>query len=367
MFQSIALRYAMSKKSASTIWFRKVVGAKLDTVYHEWMIRAALYHGDWKLVIDSIDSLATEERLSPRWQYWYARALDKLGQKTKANEIFSKVGKMRNYHGFLASRHIKSKMHLNHDELAATSDDKDRITSLPAFQRAKILFEMDQINDAKLELIYLMKYSNFKDQYLILKFADAWDWDKHILHMSRFVDHKDDLKLRFPLLYQSHIAMHAKIRKLDPALVFAIIRQESHFSPGAKSHAGAIGLMQLMPATAYKTSRQFKLKYKGTKDLVNGKTNIVFGCAHLRKLHQQLSNHPVLVIASYNAGKNAVKRWIPKDKNIPADIWIETIPYYETRNYLKNVIAYHVVYQHRLGNQAKLDSIMKAVKPIKVK
>lgn len=363
IFQSIALKYSMRKNVRANAWFRKIVGHDLDTVYQEWMIRSALIHKDWQLVKDSINGLPEEERNTPRWQYWYARALDKLGDNEKASEIFKKLAKIRSYHGFLASQFVNESIHVKHEIPDISSQDIEQVEGLAAYKRAKLLYQMNHKNDARLELYYLMKHSSMKQQYIITKLVSKWGWHSQVLRLSRYSKHKDDINLRFPFGFSKSVTKQASIRELDPALVYAIIRQESYFTPHANSHAGAVGLMQLMPQTAYRTSKQFKFKYSGRKDLLHGETNIKFGVAHLKKLHEQFGDQPILVIAAYNAGKRAVKRWLPKTKNdIPADIWVETVPFYETRKYIKNVIASHVVYQHRMGKPPQLKPLMKRVK-----
>lgn len=253
-------------------------------------------------------------------------------------------------------------MQINNKTLSLSQEQIDVVKDIPAVKRAKILYKLNQKHEARLELYYLMQQSDTLRQYIIIKLVSDWGWIPQALHLSRKADHRDDVSLRFPLSYNNFILSNADKHKLNPALIYAIIRKESYFMPNAHSPAGAVGLMQLMPSTAYKTSKQYKLEYSGREDLLHGNTNIKLGSAHLNKLHQQFDQHSILVIAAYNAGRRAVNRWIPRGKNIPADIWIETVPFYETRSYIKHVIAYYIVYQYRLGQTPNLDNIMKAVK-----
>ncbi len=359
--EAIALKLALRKNKKSNVWFRKIIGYKLDPVFQQWMVRSALIHNDWKLVKDAIEGLTPEEQKSEQWQYWYARALLKLGHKAKADKILASLAENRSYYGFLASEKLNNTIIIKNEPLDVSEQEINQVKQLSGFKRAKLLYHLNQMNDARLELYYLVKHANIRQQYIILKLVSEWGWQHQALILSRFADHKDDIIIRFPLAYRNAVTQNAKDRNLNPALVFAIIRQESAFTPHANSPAGAIGLMQLMPQTAYKTSKQFKLKYNGTKDLLEADVNVLFGCAHLKKLQEQFNGHPVLMIAAYNAGRRAVKRWLSQRSHIPTDIWIETIPFKETRNYLKNVIAYYVVYEYRLGLQPKLDDVMKSI------
>lgn len=360
IFQAIALRFALRKNSRSGIWFRKVIGQQLDPVYQEWMIRSALIQRDWDLVKKGIEGMPNAQQQLSRWQYWHARALEKLGKAEQAKLAYEALAKTRDYHGFLAARKHKDHIDVKHDIPQYNEEDLEQVQKLPAFVRAKLLYDMNQKYQARLELYYLMKHADTKQQYLITKLVATWGWDTQALHLTRYADHKDDITLRFPLHYQDSVLHHAKKRKVPPELIYAIIRQESFFIPHAKSPVGARGLMQLMPATAYRTSKQYKLKYT-KKTLFNGKSNIELGSAHLNHLHKKLKNHPILVIAAYNAGSNAVKRWLPKSQKMPADIWVETIPFYETRKYVRHVIAYYVVYQKRLGKEPNIDHLMRAI------
>lgn len=360
IFQAIALRYALRKDKRSGLWFRKVVGQQLDPVYQEWMIRSALIQRDWDLVKQGIKGMPQQQQQHSRWQYWYARALEQLGEHDKAKAVYAKLAKNRDYHGFLASRKHSDTIKVKHHVPQYSEQDIEQVKQLPGFVRAKLLYNMKQKHQARLELYYLMKHADEKQQYLITKLVSDWGWDTQALHLTRYAEHKDDINLRFPLHYQDSVLKQAKKRKVPPELIYAIIRQESFFIPHAKSPVGAQGLMQLMPATAYRTSKQYKLKYN-KKDLLKGVPNIELGSAHLNHLHKQLDNHPILVIAAYNAGKRAVNRWMPKSKKMPADIWVETIPFYETRKYVRHVIAYYVVYQKRLGKEPNIDHIMRAI------
>lgn len=365
MFAQIGLTMTMRKNSNAPKWYRKALGAQLNDVHHEWMVRSGLLFDDWDLVVKSIDSMDPDNRTKAQWQYWYARALNELGQTKKADKIFDELDEQRNYHGFLASQYTDDDVSVNHNPLPMNELEVNAVKNLPGLKRAKKLYQLQQTGMATSELYYLVKHLPVKEQYIVTKLVSDWGWHVQALRLSSFAEHKDDITIRFPLSHQETIDKHAKKRKLNPALIFALIRQESFFTPYVISHAGAVGLMQLMPATAKRTARKFSVSYDGQSALKDSKKNIQLGSAHLRELHSDLKNHPVLVVAAYNAGKKAVRRWLPKGDAIDADVWIETVPYHETRNYLKNVIAYYIVYQHRLGQPPKLDQILRDIPTIK--
>lgn len=358
LFQTIGLTMAVRKNAESTKWFRKVLGADLAPLYKDWMIRSAIIYEDWQLVLDSIDALKPEERNTLRWQYWYGRGLQKLGKIEQANQVLSKVAEERNYYGFLANYYMNKPITVKHEELVVTPEEIDTVKNMPGFQRAMLLYQLNFKHDARVELFTLMKHVDEKQEYIVTKLVSEIGWYPQSLRLSSYPDHKDDIIVRFPLPYREEVEKNAKKYNVDPALIYAIMRQESYFMPLAKSPAGAVGLMQLMPGTANRTSKKFKINYNGKSDLTNGVKNISLGSAHLKELSQEFNSSPALMIAAYNAGKKAAKRWIPKAQ-IPTDVWVETVSYYETRGYLRSVIANYIVYQHRLGVEPSLDKIMK--------
>ncbi|MEA2094926.1 MAG: lytic transglycosylase domain-containing protein, partial [Pseudomonadota bacterium] len=157
-----------------------------------------------------------------------------------------------------------------------------------------------------------------------------------------------DLKLRFPLDHVARVNHYAENSHLDPGHVFAVIRQESAFNQGARSPAGAMGLMQLMPATGKITAKKHHIPYSGTRSLFDADKNIHLGTTYLRQVMDRYGNNPVLATASYNAGPHRVQRWLPEDNTQDATIWVANIPYTETRNYVQRVLAYATIYDWRM-------------------
>ena len=154
--------------------------------------------------------------------------------------------------------------------------------------------------------------------------------------------------MRFPLPHREAIFTNARQYDLDPALIYGVIRQESAFMEEARSPVGALGLMQLMPATGKQTARALKIRYRGSQVLLKSDQNIRLGSAYLNKLLQRYNGSPVLAAAAYNAGPHRVSRWLPGDHSVPASLWAERIPFKETRNYVRRVLAYATVFEWRL-------------------
>jgi soluble lytic murein transglycosylase len=183
-------------------------------------------------------------------------------------------------------------------------------------------------------------------------------WHGKSVYLSNNETLNNQLALRFPLAYQETVKRYASQYSIAPEFVYAIIRQESGFREDAVSTAGARGLMQVMPYTARVVSKADKIPYSDQNQLFLFQKNINIGVAYLQQLAKRFSNHPVLVAAAYNAGPKQVVYWLKTHPPKEIDLWIETLPWQETRNYLKNVMAFYVVYQYRLNQKPNLSAFL---------
>lgn len=363
VYQAIALKYALRKDKRALLYYRKLIGHQLPRVYQTYLFKAALFYNDWLLIKDTIEAFSKEKQQVPRFKYWHAKSLLKLGKSNQAYQELQQLAKLRNYYGFLASYHLKLPAQLNHQQLLITEQDRQYVNQLAGMIRAKVFYKHNKKHQARLELFYLMKHQNPHYKYVIAKEVANWGWHSQAIRLSNKLKFKDDLNLRFPIKYKSSIKNYARKYQVPMALIFSIIRQESLFTENIKSPAGAVGLMQLMPSTAHRTSKQYKLAYKGAGSLVNPQANLKLGIAHLNRLKKELNNQTLLMIASYNAGKKAAKRWLPKhNKKMFGDKWIEMVSYQETRRYLRHVVTNYVIYQQLLGHKPDMSKILSDIK-----
>ena len=157
--------------------------------------------------------------------------------------------------------------------------------------------------------------------------------------------------LRFPQPFDNLVYANANKFSLRPEYVYGVMRQESAFNSAARSHAGASGLMQLMPATAKEVAQSLRKSAPSRSALLQPKLNVELGSKYLRLMLDQYGNQQVLATAAYNAGPHRVKRWLPEDKHMPADIWVDTIPFNETRKYVRKVMAYSTVYEWKMAQK----------------
>lgn len=318
-----------------------------DATIREWRVRASLALGDWKAVLAWSEGLHPDERQAPRWQYWRARAMEALGHP-EAQDVYAQLARMRSYHGFLAADRIGAPYAFNDQPVIVNADEIDALELLPAIQRAKELFALQRNVDARREWLHATRGFNANRFAAAAKLAWRWQWHDRAIAAIANTPHRDDLTLRFPVAYENAVTTQARARHLDPAWAYAVIRQESAFVDNARSSVGAMGLMQLMPKTAEHVARSVRMPYRGSGDLSDPDMNIRLGVAYLRSILDRFSGNMVPATAAYNAGETRVRSWIPASPR-DADIWAETLPYYETRGYIENVLAYAVVYDYRLG------------------
>ena len=179
--------------------------------------------------------------------------------------------------------------------------------------------------------------------------AHEWGWHDRAIIALGAVQSYDDLELRFPLLFESTVRSAAKRRNMPPALVYSIIRGESAFVVDARSVAGALGLMQLLPGTAAETARHLGMAWRSPNELLSPEKNIMLGSEYLRRVMRQFGGSFPLAAAAYNAGPGRVKSWLAKDSCAPPDVWVELIPFTETEGYVRRALFYAAIYEHRMG------------------
>ncbi len=354
----LVLYKTMRNHNDAPYWFAKIKPVFYTDLLLDWQIRFALKRQQWSEVEYLIAQSQDKEK--PCWQYWLARALEAKGDKTKAKTIYESIAKNRHYYGFLASMRLnitptfENEMPVNNLALlkpyqAFTDNIKLLYISKQLLQASRLLndFVSELPKDDKSALVYWL--------------AHELQWHDKSVYLSNSDDLNNQLSLRFPLIYQQPIDQYAKNYEVSPEFIYAIIRQESGFRYDVISPAGARGLMQLMPSTASVIAKHEKIAYGDKNQLFTSQKNINIGVAYLKHLTSRYNRHPVLIAAAYNAGPRQVNYWLKNHPPKEIDIWIDTLPWHETRNYLKNIIAFYAVYQYRLQQKPDLRSFMKAL------
>lgn len=321
----------------------------------ESIIRDALHQLDWARAYTWLNQLPPEEQDSERWRYWRARLIEELDLKNTGPEprdLYAAVASTRSFYGFLSADKLGVEYRLMDQPAEVSEATLQAVENLPALRRARELLLIGDINNASREWYYTVP-SLEKAQILAAgKLAERWGWHRKGIQAMANARFWDDLEVRFPLAYQEHVKTAAEATSIRPPLLFAIARQESAFMAHARSPAGALGLMQLMPATAKQTARRAGVPYRRA-DLLSPDTNITLGSRYLHELLNEFNGNRILATAAYNAGPYRVKQWLKDgEQNLPYDVWIETIPFRETRGYVQNVLSYSVIYSYRMGEKS---------------
>ncbi|WP_231757184.1 transglycosylase SLT domain-containing protein [Microbulbifer elongatus] len=366
--QYLALRFARQDDKQGLQALIKNNPGFYDLRTSEWLIRQSLREMDWAQIEFWIDQLPAEDQKLDRWLYWKARAIEEqlasAGKKDPARQalakkLYQQAAAERSYYGFLASDTIGADYSFVDRPAPITPKLVNEVAARPGMQRARELQAIGEFYHARREWNYATEPMTTEELMTAGKIANSWGWYHKSIQSILAADYLDDLELRFPLAFSDIVSDVAKRMgkktALNDYLVLAVARQESHFSHDAKSHAGAMGLMQLLPSTAQATARKAGVPYRRSWDLLNPSTNINLGAYYLNSLLNRFDNNRFLAAAAYNAGPTRVSRWLKDtNKQLPFDVWIETIPYSETRKYVQNVLSYSVIYAYRSGNKAPL-------------
>jgi soluble lytic murein transglycosylase len=347
----IAVRLLRQGHTAETEALIKATPALNSEDLVEWLVRDALRNLDWHRVNKWIAMLPPKARASERWRYWQARALENTGGASEQiTTLYQLVSQTRSFYGFLSADRLKVPYELVDKPATVDAVTRDQVATIGGVQRARELFILGKALDARREWYHTTRKLDEPQIIAAGKLAESWGWHRNGIQAMIQIRYWDDLELRFPLAYQEHVNTTAKDLSVAPHLLFAIARQESAFTADARSSAGALGLMQLLPSTAKQTAHRSGMSFS-TYDLLEPATNIALGGRYLNQLLDQFDGNRILAAAAYNAGPNRVKQWLSKSKSasLPYDVWIETIPYRETRGYVQNVLSYSVIYGYRLG------------------
>jgi len=358
----IALRAAYKYKPASEELLNLVntQGDKNEETLR-WQAQIALKKSNWLDLMDAINLMPKEMQQKTKWQYWKARAFEQTKQNDQAQKIYRQLAKKRDYYGFLSADKAKLPYRFNPKPVSKLNHAQ-LIKKYPALQRIKELLAVDWPKSSRSEWHHLLKEADENDLTAIAVMASEWRQHPQAIRSLAVAKQWDQLELRFPTPHKEPVMLNAEKNKIDPAWIYGIIRRESAFNPETRSSAGAVGLMQLMPKTAKYIGQQIGVKQTSWKHLTSAKNNIELGSAYMAYLSERYQGNIVLATAAYNAGPHRVKRWTKGQKNFPADQWVDTITFSETRAYVKAVLEYTTIFKSRLnGNYDRLRDIMPTI------
>ncbi|MBY3788183.1 murein transglycosylase [Photobacterium carnosum] len=322
----------------------------------ERRVRNAIREADWKQTQIWVNRLPKEAQQTSRWTFWKAKLLAQNGNKKQANKIYTSLLGERDFYSAAAATIL-------HKPIVYPLTKAPTSTALlkpykKSLVRIKELIALDKVTAANREWGYLLsKITNVQTKRQLAVYAEKHQW--HYLAVQATISGKlwDHMTLRFPLAHKWLFDFFGKQRNIPTSTMMALARQESALNIHARSHVGASGLMQLMPATAAETAKKLDYKYKGKQSLFNPSVNIRLGSAYLEMMLKRNDDNRIYAFASYNAGPGRVSQWKKvTDGKLDVYAFIEQIPFNETRGYVQNVLMFDIYYNELMGRKGVLFS-----------
>jgi len=311
----------------------------------ELVAREAVRLENWKEARHWIAALEGDTRNRSEWRYWLDRS---------AGKDLSALASERNYYGFLAAHQLGAETQLHHEPSAISPATLRRVRALPGIDRALELYAVDDLVNARREWQRSFATFDGEERTAAAQVAHSNGWLDQAIIAANAASLHNDLDLRFPQVYNTLYGRAGDATNLHPSTLLAVTRQESAFQQRARSSADARGLMQLLPSTAKRTAKKAGLQQPTTLELYEPEINIRIASEYLAWLMARYDQQRPLAFAAYNAGEHRVDRWIKDRSGMPMEVWIETIPFRETRGYVKSVLAFNHVYSKRMNDPLPL-------------
>jgi len=358
-------KQAAQKLSDNALSYFKNASPEAMTDEHlAWRARAALRQHQWHDALDAINAMSPDAASDPTWVYWRARALLQPGQsqaeQAQARQLLQGIASVRGFYPLLAQEELGQPITPPPAPEPLTTQEKSRALANPGLQRALKAISLGLRSEGVREWNYstnLHAPGGMNDRELLAAADLACQnaiWDRCI-NTSERTRSVIDMTQRFPMPYRQAVIERSRSINLDPAYVYGLIRQESRFITDARSGVGASGLMQVMPATARWTAKKIGLSNFNPQQLNDRDTNITIGTGYLKLILDNFSGSMPLAAAAYNAGPGRPRIWRgqPGSSPVEAAIWAENVPFNETRDYVKKVLANTTIYAAMITGQTQ--------------
>ena len=344
----IAYNAARQLLPEANAWYRDVDGAQLNEAQREWRVRAALRSLAWRDVARAIDAMPESQAQESAWRYWKARALEASSRKNDATRLYGSLAADPSFYGFLAAEAIGAAVMPVSEPLPIDLEALTTFGARPAVRRVLRLAALGMRPEAQREWTYVVRGADDRTLLLAAEYARRNGLYDRSINTAERTQRRHDFGLRYQTPYREAIGSAVQENGLDEAWVLGLTRQESRFAADVVSSAGAIGLMQLMGSTARWIARQTHRSDYRIDQLEQPEVNAQFGTYYLRHVLDRLDGLPVLATAAYNAGPGRAQSW---RGGLPLEgaIYAETIPFNETRDYVKKVMSNAMLYQTQLG------------------
>jgi soluble lytic murein transglycosylase len=330
-------------------WFARASEAQLEDRHLAWRARAALRAGQWDVVRKSIDRMTPASANHPAWVYWYGRSLAAKGEEVASRAYYLRIAGQTDFYGLLANEELGYLAALPQETYLPSENEVEAAAAEPGLARALELIRLNIRVEGVREWLFAIR--SFDDPKLIAaaelaRRAGAYD---RAIYTADRTSRVHNYSLRYPVPYHDVFREYAKSHGVDEAWVLGLVRQESRFNTDARSSAGAAGLMQVMPGTARYVASRLGLRNYRPKNVTEIETNVTLGTGYMRLVMEQLG-HPVLASAAYNAGPSRARRW--RDiRALEGAVYVESIPFHETRDYVRKVMANAVMYSAVLNQE----------------
>ena len=344
----MALESARRHEPEALQGFARVNAGLLSNEQWEWYARSALRQQDWPLLLKVISEMPAVLAEDSTWRYWKARALLAKGPSPEANQMLAKLSQERHFYGWLAAEELGPVLSEPMATYQPSDDEVRQFSRQPAVKRMELLFDVEARYEARLEWMYLLEGLDDGSRLVAAQYALLKGWFDLAVLAADKTTRTHNFELRYPTPYRDYLQKASRSRAIDEAWVYGIIRQESRFMHYAKSSVGAGGLMQVMPATAKWIAKKLGLSSYHDGMLHDIDTNVNLGTYYMRYTLDTFNGQEVMATAAYNAGPSRAKRWAA-NQPLEGAIYAETIPFGETRNYVKKVLANAHMYAPRLG------------------
>ncbi|WP_049623643.1 lytic transglycosylase domain-containing protein, partial [Frateuria defendens] len=318
----------------------------------EWRARVALARQDWPQVLAAIAAMPAEQQDDGEWRYFRARALEADGRADEARALYANLAREASYFGFLAADRLGRDYAICPLDYAGDPAREQALLARPGLERAFELFAVDLPRQARREWAQALQDADPATLQLAAELAYRRGWYDRAVFTYTSGEALRYYAQRFPLASQDGVVPEARQAGVDPSWAYAILRAESAWVSDARSGADARGLMQLLPGTAALVARRNGLDWNGGDSLYDPQVNVKLGTRYLAQLAERFGGAPWLASAAYNAGPNKVDEWLAARGSLPPDLFVASIPYKETREYVARVMAFSVIYDWRLSGEA---------------
>ena len=314
-----------------------------------WRVRVAMARQQWPAVLDAIDAMPVDQQQDGEWRYFRARALAATGRGDEAQQGYAALASEATFFGFLAADKLDQPYAICPVTLAGDAQREQALLDNPGLARAFELYAVNLPGYARREWTRALQGADSATAQLAADLANRRGWYDRAVFTLSSGDALRMYALRFPLASQDGLVPEAQQAGIYPAWAYGILRAESAWMNDARSGADARGLMQLLPATAELVARRNGLNWGGAQTLYDPTVNIALGTRYLAQMAARFNGSPWLASAAYNAGPNRVEQWLAARGTLAPDLFVATIPFKETREYVARVMAFSVIYDWRLN------------------